>query len=253
MHRNCAMIPILLAGFLTTLDHTKISYRHYKCGHDKVIIIAHGFYNSKDAVLLKQLADSLLGEYDVFAFDFRGHGQSSGLYTWTSRENRDLEAVLDYISGKYKKTGIIAFSFGASTAINTLARGRKVDSLVCISAAEAAGKTNYHFWELDLKGDLAYTLFTHDGMQGRGCRPGPFWLKKERAIDNVGKLRMPILFIHGARDWVIKPRHSQALFEKTQSRKRLVIIGHGPHAEYLLRDQHDKCMQEIRAWFKDTL
>ncbi|MDD5016360.1 MAG: alpha/beta hydrolase, partial [Atribacterota bacterium] len=114
-------------------------------------------------------------------------------------------------------------------------------------------KTDYQFWKLDLKGDLAYTLFTLEGLKGRGFRPGLFWLKKEKPIDNVAKIQIPILYIHGEKDWVIKPWHSQALYDKTQSKKRLVIIKKGPHAEYLTRDYFEQFMTEVKTWFKDTL
>ena len=247
------MAPIVVTNTLVTPDKQKIAYRHYKGGHDKAIIIAHGFYNSKDAGILKKLAESIYDEYDVFMFDFRGHGKSRGLYTWTSKEGRDLEAVLDYIDGKHKKVGILAFSFGGSVAINTLAHDTRVNSLICVSSASDPYKTDYQFWKLDLKGDLSYTLFTLEGLKGRGFRPGPFWLKKDKPIDNVAKIQIPILYIHGEKDWVIKPWHSQALYDKTQSKKKLVIIKNGPHAEYLARDYFEQFMTEVKIWFKETL
>jgi len=250
---NYVLMPLILSGTLLTSDHQKIAYRYYNGGHDKVIIIAHGFYNSKDAVILKKLAETLYDEYDVFMFDFRGHGKSSGLYTWTSKEGRDLEAVLDYIDGKYKKVGMLAFSFGGSVAINTLAHDKLVDSLICVSTASDPHKTDYQLWKLDLKGDLAYTLFTLEGLKGKGFRPGPFWLKKEKPIDNVDKIQIPILYIHGEKDWVIKPWHSQALYDKTKSKKRLVFIKNGPHAEYLTRDYFEQFISEVKTWFKETL
>jgi pimeloyl-ACP methyl ester carboxylesterase len=228
MKNNYVLIPLIVSGFLATPDHQKIAYRHYKGEHDKVIVIAHGFYNSKDAALLKQLADSLTDRYDILMFDFRGHGKSSGLYTWTSREGNDLKVALDFLEGKYQKVGIIAFSLGASIAINTLSHGNKVDSLICVSAASDPNKVDYQLWKLNLKGDLAYTLFTVEGWKGRGFRAGPFWLKKEKPINNVAQLDVPILYIHGDKDWVIKPWHSQALYDKTQSQKRWLLSKTGP-------------------------
>ncbi|MDD5584790.1 MAG: alpha/beta fold hydrolase [Candidatus Omnitrophica bacterium] len=253
INHSSTVMPLALTGTLLTSDNQKIAYRHYKAGHDKVIVIAHGFYNSKDAVILTKLAESLHDEYDVFMFDFRGHGKSGGLYTWTSREGRDLKAVLDYIEGKYKKVGMLAFSFGASVAINTLAHDTRVNSLVCVSSASDPGKTDYQFWKLDLKGDLAYTLFTPQGWKGRGFRPGPFWLTKEKPIDNAAQIQIPIFYIHGEKDWVIKPWHSRALYDKTQSKKKLVMIKNGPHAEYLTRDYGKQFITEVKSWFKETL
>ncbi|MDD5634696.1 MAG: alpha/beta fold hydrolase [Candidatus Omnitrophica bacterium] len=253
MNKYYVIVPLILTGFLTTSDHHKVAYRHYESGHDKVVIIAHGFYNSKDAVQLRQLADELTAEYDVFMFDFRGHGESSGYYTWTSTEGRDLKAVLDHIEGKYKKTGMIAFSFGANVAINNLASDKRVDSLVSVSAATDPGKIDYKFWNLDFKDDLIYTLFTVEGWKGRGFWTGPFWLKKEKPIDNIDKLEIPVLFIHGEKDWVISPWHSKALYDRTRSQKKLVMIKNGPHAEYILRDSRDEFLREVKEWFRSTL
>jgi len=247
------MIPMISEDFLVTSDHHKIAYKHYKSGHDKVVIITHGFYNSKDAVLLQKLKDAFLDEYDVFMFDFRGHGKSDGLFTWTSKENRDFKAALEYVKGKYKKVAMVAFSLGASIAINNLVDDNQIDSLVCVSAPSDPGKIDYQFWKLNFKNDLVYTLFTREGWLGRGFRPGPFWLKKEKPINNVSKLKIPILYIHGDKDWVVRQWHSEVLYEKTQAIKKIVIIKNGPHAEYLMKDSEIEFVREIKDWFAATM
>jgi len=244
---------IVTIGTLLTADNCNIEYRHYQNNKDKVIVIAHGFYNSKEAELLQKLAECFFCDYDVFMFDFRGHGKSGGLYSWISREGYDLNAALDYLKGKYKKTGLIAFSLGGSVSINVLAKRHDVESLVCISTPSDFSKIDYHFWNLDLKDDLVYTLFTRKGQKGRGFRPGPFWLEKEKPIDNVSKINIPVLYIHGERDWVILPWHSKALYGKTISKRKLVIIKNGPHAEYLMKNSEKEFVEEIKNWFSQTL
>lgn len=124
--------PPGVIGILTTVDHQKISYQHFKNGCSSVIIIAHGYYNSKQAVVLQQLALALGKEYDVFMFDFRGHGKSSGWFSWTSREEYDLNAVLDFIAPQYTKRGLVGFSMGASISINLMAKDQRVHSFVCV-------------------------------------------------------------------------------------------------------------------------
>ena len=214
-----AAVPAVVSGTLTTIDHQKISFQHFKNGCQAVIIIAHGYYNSKQCVIVQQLAQALRGEYDIFMFDFRGHGKSSGLFTWTSREGNDLRAVLDFIAPLYSKKGLIAFSIGATISINVLANDKRVDSFVCVSAPSDMSKIDYWIWALDWKGDAAYTFFDPKGKIGTGVRPGPFWLAKERPIDNIGKITIPIMFIHGSRGWVIRPWHSEALHRKTGGMK----------------------------------
>jgi pimeloyl-ACP methyl ester carboxylesterase len=247
------VIPEVINGTLTTVDHQKISFQHFKNGCPAVIIIAHGYYNSKQCLVLQQLAQALKGQYDIFMFDFRGHGRSSGFFTWSSREGNDLRAVLDFIAPLYSKKGLIAFSTGASISINVLAFDKRVDSFICVSAPSDMSKIDYRFWELDWKGDAVYTLLDPKGRIGKGVRPGPFWLAKEKPIDNVAKITIPIMFIHGSRDWVIRPWHSEALFQKAGGLKKIVSIKNGPHAEYLMRDYPEQFVAEVRSWFLNTL
>ncbi len=247
------VIPAVVSGTLITVDHQKISFQHFKNGCLAVIIIAHGYYNSKQCVVLQQLAQVLGAEYDIFMFDFRGHGKSSGLFTWTSREGNDLQAVLDFVVPQYSKKGLIAFSTGASISINVLANYKRVDSFICVSAPSDMSKIDYWVLDIDWKGDAVYTLLSPKGRKGKGVRPGPFWLAKERPIDNVSKITIPIMFIHGSRDWVIKPWHSEALFQKAGGMKKIISIKNGPHAEYLMRDYPEQFVAEVKKWFLDTL
>ncbi len=248
-----AVISSVVCGTLTTVDHQKISFQHFKHGSQAVVIIAHGYYNSKECVVLQQLAQELSGEYDVFMFDFRGHGKSSGRFTWTSREGNDLRAVLDFIAPQYSQVGLIAFSVGASISINVLANDSRVDSFICVSAPSNMSRIDYWVWALDWKNDAAYILLDPKGKIGKGVRPGPFWLGKEKPINNVAKITIPIMFIHGSRDWVIRPWHSRALYQKANGAKKIVLIKNGPHAEYLMRDYSKQFVVEVKSWFLETL
>lgn len=244
----------VVTDYLKAVDGGKIAFRHYMNNDDKVIVIVHGFYNSKDSVLLRKLADELSKKYSVFMYDLRGHGNSSGSFAWTSKEGGDLEFVLNYLKQKYSKIAVIGFSLGGSISINTLSKPEnKADSLICVSAPSDTSKVDYKWWALDPENDIFYTLLTSEGRKGKGVRWGPFWLKKEKPVDNIGKINIPVLFIHGDKDWVIGSWHSKALFEKTTAPKKLVIIGGGPHAEYLLRKHSSGILDEINSWLENTI
>ena len=244
---------MLSQGTLITSDKVKIAYSHYCGGHDTVVIIHHGFWNSKDAAEIKTLAEQLIGDYDVFTFDMRGHGKSAGLFTWTSREENDLKAVLDFLKNKYKKIGVVAFSLGATVSINAYADLSGVDAMVCISPVADCGKIDYRFWELDFKNDFYYTLISKTGSKAKGVRPGAFWLKKKIPFESVKKLTMPVLYIHGSKDWVVKPWHSQKLYDNTPGEKERVVIDGGAHAEYLARDHTAQVVGLIKGWFSKYL
>lgn len=241
-------------GRLATADGQEIAYDHYINGKDKVVVIVHGFFNSKSSELLAGFARHLSRMYDIFIFDLRGHGSSSGRFTWTSREGNDLEAALGFVDGKYRKIGVIGFSMGASISINVLSKGRyKVDSLVCVSALSDQSKVDYRWWRLDPENDIVYSLFSSGGRKGKGVRPGWVWHKKEKPVDTAGRLKMPVLYIHGEKDWVVDRRHSERLFDESVSKKAMKIIAGGPHAEYLLRKNGEEFIGQVDEWLAVTM
>lgn len=208
---------------IKTSDGQDIVLDHYQHGHDKVIIIAHGFFNSKDALLLKALGLALDDRYDIIIMDFRGHGKSGGLFYWTSKEYLDLQTVLDYAQKSYQRIGVIGFSLGAATSLIAASRGDLITSLIAVSAPSEFEKIEYRFWELSFENDIVYSLIG-EGKIGKGVRPGPFWQKKDKPIDRVEKIQCPVLYIHGQADWLIKPWHSEALYKRTIAPKHLAII-----------------------------
>lgn len=236
----------------TTSDGIQVCFDRYAGGHSKVVIIAHGFFNSKGSVLLKSLAQELSDEYDCIVMDFRGHGETRGLFHWTSKEYLDLEAVLKFARQHYQKTAVIGFSLGAATSLIAASKFDLIDSVIAVSPPTVLEKIEYHFWNLDVENDLLYNIFK-DGKIGKGVRPGPFWMAKEKPIAIVGNIKVPVCFIHGGADWLIHPWHSAALFEKTRAVKNIAIIKDGPHAEYLLRKNKDEFIRLVRDWLGQTL
>ena len=236
-------------GFLQTVDGQQIAYHHDRRGHDQAVIIAHGFYCSKDATLLQQLGAELVDSYDVLWFDFRGHGQSSGRFCWTSREEADLNAVLDYLKGQYQWLGLIAFSCGAGISINLLTQRPCVDALVCVSTPSRVTKIDYQLWRLSFRDDIFYSFLTRTGRKGKGARSGAFWLPKTHPEESVARLTIPVLYIHGERDWVVCPWHSSRLHNRTFGAKEILFIPNAPHAEFLLRRHADVFHNAVQDWF----
>jgi pimeloyl-ACP methyl ester carboxylesterase len=239
-------------GFVLSADGHKVHYDWYENGHKRAIIIAHGFYTSKQAVLLKQLARSLSGEFDVITFDFGGHGQSDKLFYWTSREYLDLLAIVEFAGGHYEKVGVIGFSMGAAITIVAASKAMGIHSIIAVSGPTEMGRIDYHFWKVSFDDDLFYNWFGQ-GRQGKGVRMGPFWHKKEKPIDLVKTMKVPIFYIHGKSDWVVRPWHSHQLHAQTSTLKRLEIIEEGQHAEFLFKDHGLRMLELVREWFYETL
>lgn len=246
------MSPII-SKTLKASDNHLVHYDLYAQDHGQVIIIAPGFFNSKDALLLKELGKSLNNAYDAMILDFRGHGKSGGLFYWTSKEYLDLLSVLEYAQEHYDQVGLIGFSLGAATSLIAASKSDIVDSIVAVSAPAEFEKIEYHFWELNLDLDIRYSLFS-EGRIGKGVKPGPFWLPKEKPRDVVKSLNRPVFYLHGTEDWLIKPWHSELLYQKTASKiKKLEIVQGMPHAEYIMKTHRDIFVRKIKNWFKETL
>lgn len=231
-------------------DGTSIEYDHYKKGHSRAIVIAHGFYNSKQSGLLQDLGKELWDRYDVIIMDFRGHGKSRGLFHWASKEPMDLRAVLRDIRDDYQNICVIGFSFGAGISMIVAATTNLIDNLIYVSGPAEFKKIDFRWWELDVENDIIFNF--GEGRKGKGVRPGPFWLPKKQPIKLLKRLKVPVCYIHGDEDWTIKPWHSEKLYEKTVTQKRLKIIKGGPHAEYLMRKHKDEFIKEIKLWLNDT-
>lgn len=244
---------IILAGHLLAADQTKVQYTHYKSGHDQVIVIAHGFFNNKQVFLMKDLSEKLKDHFDVIIFDFRGHGKSGGLFEWTSREQQDLEAVLKYAKEqKYGHIGVLGFSLGAAVALIFASENRDVQSVIAVSAPYDFWKIDYHFWEPDMVDDLKLNI-GKKGI-GKGVRPGNPFANKVKPIDIVSGISpTPVLFIHGDKDWLIKPDHSERLFKQAKDPKRLIIMAGAGHAERIYDTHPEEFLSLCQEWFAQTL
>ena len=240
-----------LTEAVSTTDGVTVSLDVYGHGaRNAVVIICPGFFQSKDTPTFQRMSQTLTGKYDILAMDFRGHGRSSGLYTFSAREGADFEAVLLWARERYQRIGVLGFSLGAAIAINTVSRHQDiVQSLVAVSAPCAFEDIDFKFWTPEA---------IRTGMQGlesgAGCRPGSLLLKKERPIENVQKLKaIPVLFIHGTRDVIVGIQHSRRLYAAAPGQKRLETIEGGSHAEALFRDDPKRFSDLVIGWYAQTL
>ena len=241
------------SGVVRTSDNIAIAYDHYQNGFDSVIIVCPGFYNSKDNRWMKKTAEILSLAHDVIVFDLRGHGSSGGVFSWSSREDADVNAVIDYAKSRgYRHIGILAYSLGAAAAVNAVAGRDSVESMVLISCPSSFEAIDYCFWEPGMFSDLFDNIAC--GWQGKGARYGNLFLAKVRPIDSIKRIKdTSILFIHGDRDWVIKPRHSQKLYDAAPCTKKIEIIKGGLHAERLIERHYELMKRIILDWFSQTL
>ncbi len=239
-------------GKILTADKVSIDYEWDDHGADSAVIICHGFFNSKQNRTVRRTVGLLSERFDTVLLDFRGHGKSGGLFTWSAREYQDLEAVIDLVRPNYKSLGIVGFSLGAATSIITAARRPDIDSMILIGCPCSFWTVNFHFWEIPVLYDLAGNV--KSGFQGKGARVSHMFTRKTRPVDAVARLKdIPLFFIHGDQDWVVKHSHSQKLYRAKPGEKKIEIIPRGFHAEWLIAQFPDQMKKLMLDWFAKTL
>ncbi len=235
--------------FVHTRSGIEIAIQHNKGDRDKVVVVAPGFFQSKEAQVFREIKNDLFKHFDVISMDFRGHGKSKGLYTFSSNETEDLAAVLNYARQFYKRIGVIGFSYAGAIAMLGASQDRNMDSLVCVSAPMASERIEFEWWKW-----ASFKLAFKGLRPGAGIRPGNPFMKKIRPIDIVDTISpTPILFVHGAEDPTVNLRHSVLLHQKAREPKSLRVIDKASHAEDMYRTHQDEFMKTVVDWFKRTL
>lgn len=236
---------------LRSSDGIVVAVDRYRQGRrDTALVICHGFFQSKATRTFQRLAGALARAYDVLCLDFRGHGGSSGVFTFSAQEDAELQAVLTWAQPQYPRLVVIGFSLGAAVAINTVSGAPPgVCGLIAVSAPTSFDEIEFKFWTPEGIGTGLKGLES-----GAGCRPGNPFLKKRRPIDTIHRMRnLPVLFIHGTKDVIVGAAHSRRLFDAAHEPKRLQLIADGGHAEMLFREDPTGFTGLITDWLAEAL
>jgi len=146
--------------------------------------------------------------FDVFMLDYRGYGKSSGRIESEQQLHADVRAAWDAVAPQYagKKRVLLGRSLGTGLAV-PLALQVQPELTVLVSP---------------------YTSLRALAAEHTPWVPG-FVLRYPLATDAaIAQLRTPLLLLHGARDDVIAPRHSEEL-QRLQPRARLTIVRDAGH------------------------
>ncbi len=236
--------------FVKTEDNVNIAFNHYDTGRDSVVIIAHGWYMTKDTKPFLNMSEDFFKTHDVITMDFRGHGKSSGWYTFTANESKDLKAVVDYAKQRYSRISLIGFSLGGALAIIHTAEHKDIDCLITVSAPTDFDKIENHCWRPEA---FIPTFQKFDIKENRNVRPGNIFLNKIKPIDVVGEINIPALYIAGGKDPTVYPWHAEELYNKASDFKALEIFENDFHAEDLYLNSRERFLGLCNAWMLEKV
>lgn len=231
---------------LKTKDGIKTAVNYYNNGKEKAIIIAPGWFMTKDSKYFKEISEVFAENFDVITIDFRGHGKSSGFYTFTRKEENDLNTVTDFAKNRYKTVYGAGFSLGAAVLINVAAeRPGDISKIIAVSAPSCFEKIENNIWK---KEAWLMTVQKYEPARWFSIRPSLPFGKKTRPIDTVDKLKCPALFIAGDKDPTVSPKHTKALYDKAVCKKRYELFENCCHAEDLFIQDRKKFVRVCTDW-----
>ncbi len=188
------------------------------------VLFLHGYSEniSTQARVILWLVDA---GYDVFIFDYRGHGRSEGEPS-IGRVHGDAAAALDELMNMKDARldkGVFLFgqSMGGSIAVHTAANSKHKAAIRAVMldapfasfqriAKERAAST----YKTRI---LNYLVFLLDD--------------SHNALDWIGKVApVPVLIAHGDKDEIVDISHAYALYEKAGEPKELWVVKDKGHA-----------------------
>lgn len=234
--------------FLETQDSVKIAINHYQTGHDEVLIIAHGWFMTKDSKYFTDMAEVFSKTTDVICMDFRGHGRSSGFYTFTSKEPMDLKTVVDWAKERYSKVSLMGFSLGGALVLIHSAIEKDVDKVIAVSAPHSFIKIENHMWK---KEAWWHSFRKFEFIRWITVRPSIIIHKKIRPIDIVDKIEVPTLFIAGKKDVTVRAWHTKSLYRIARCKKHFELFENCCHAEDLFYQERERFIKVCTDWLKN--
>jgi len=150
------------------------------------------------------------GNYDLFIFDYRGYGKSTGKITHQAQVIKDTQTAWDFIAPQYSDKPIVIYGRSIGSALATqLAQKAKPSLLVLVSPfSSLINITKQHY-------PMAPTWLLR------------FPFETDKIIKNISS---PVLLIHGDKDDFISIEHSHKLQPLTQHPSTLITIKGAGHS-----------------------
>lgn len=215
-----------------SFDGYKIKGTYVKNDPKKFVIISHGYTYTRYGGLKYLNLFYRLG-YSCIIFDQRGHGENLPFKcTMGLNESRDLIEIINHVHKRFGddiELGLHGESMGAGTEIFALRYHPKVDFVVndCgygiyKDVIEQQCKQIAHFpkWLVGLGGKFSKSMYGYD-------------FCKLRPIDSLtdNEVVVPILFIHGDSDTLVRCRQSQLMYDAYNGEKQIQIFKDSKHAQ----------------------
>lgn len=207
---------------------------------DKILILSHGLNSYKERISFNKFIEKAQTQnINTFRFDFRAHGESTGIdYEMTLlKEVQDLEATLKMLNNRgYNNISILGSCLGVSVfSLIDFNKYKYIKALISwYGALDNLSITNQDWYftikhkkEIEIKGFLEIT----SRRTGKVFKLGKGLYNEVCSLvsyENLVKLDLPILFIHGLNDMMIPFELSEKV-SKLCKNSKLALIENASH------------------------
>ena len=192
--------------------------------------------------------------FNVFLYDSRAHGMSGGKYcTYGYHEKFDVRLAIDFCIKKWnikEKIGLFGTSMGAAIAVQAAAIEPRISAVV----AEGCF-TNLRTITVDYQKRLLRIPwhFLRNFVMKRSEYLAHFRHRDISPMQSLAAVHVPILFIHGKNDSLIRYQYSEELFAVASEPKELYLIddaNHGNIHQVAQREYEERVVGFFERWLK---
>ncbi len=220
---------------LKTYDDLSLSYwviDNPNCKEPKAsVVYLHGITDSKVSGL--NYAKALAGFCRrVFLIDMRRHGDSEGEYcTFGYYEKKDVITLIDKIKSENPDMEIVLLgvSMGAAIAIQAAAMDKRVNRVIAVAPFYDLFSIalDHQVRKIGIRSKILLKLVLK-----RAEHIANFKASGVSPANDIGKIDVPILIVHGENDKSVKREYSTRLKELNKNTRLLIVPGAG-HVDVL--------------------
>ncbi len=205
---------------------------------DKWVLVVHGYGGNGDIMdyASKKYYDK---GYNVVIPDLRGHGRSQGRYIGMGiLDKRDIDEIIALIVKGDKNAEIIlhGVSMGGAAVILTAAENKWKNIKAVISDCSFDRADNIIAYQISHNFHIMpYPIMSLLDIICR--RKAGYSLKESSPIEEVSKINVPVLFIHGDKDSLVPFKTVYRLYRKAGCKKDILVCRNAGHGVSALVDR----------------
>ena len=150
--------------------------------------------------------------FSVLGLDYRGFGRSSQMLPSEAMAVEDARVAWQWLAAQHptRPRYVFGHSLGGAIAVSVASHETDVAGLIVEGSFTSIP---------DVFGTFKW-----------GWLPlGPFITQRFDAADRIGRVKAPVLVVHGSEDQLIPPTLGRALYERAPGPKRFVLVEGGSH------------------------